>query len=83
MSPERVTNGRETIRGGRRLERRPTADFYREIRTVASATRKGGRDETTQQIRFMFRKRLRLRAKAVITRAVRTMTTRLREAEVA
>ena len=81
MSPERVTNGRETIRGGRR--RGATAsDFYREIRTVA-ATRKGGRDETTQQIRFMFRKRLRLRAKAVITRAVRTMTTRLSEAEVA
>ena len=57
--------------------RATAADFYREIRTVA-ATRKGGRDETTQQIRFMFRKRLRLRAKAVITRAVRTMTTRLR-----
>ena len=50
-------------------EQRRTADFYREIRTVA-ATRKGGRDETTQQICFMFRKRLRVRAEAVITPAL-------------
>ena len=54
-------------------EQRRTADFYREIRTVVcegGGGTGGGRDETTQQICFMFRKRLRVRAEAVITPAL-------------
>ena len=64
---ERVANGRET----HQRTKEAAADFYREIRTVGWREKLSSRDGTTQQICFMLRKRLRLRAKAVITQALK------------
>ena len=71
MCLERVANGHETHQSTKEAATPASTDFYREIRTVGLALGVG----TTQQICFMLRKRLRLRAKAVITQALKEAIT--------